>query len=43
MTVAHDKADETYLELVGIFSRVNRHLKDERLKELVNGLRKAPL
>lgn len=43
MTVAHDKADDSYGELNTSFSRAKRHLKDERLKEMVNGLRGTSL
>jgi F-type H+-transporting ATPase subunit gamma len=43
MTAAHDKADESYDDLNLLFSRAKRYVKDERLKELVNGLRKASL
>jgi F0F1-type ATP synthase gamma subunit len=43
MTAAHDKADESYSDLNVLYSRAKRYLKDERLKELINGLRKASL
>jgi F-type H+-transporting ATPase subunit gamma len=43
MTAAHDKADESYEDLNIMYSRAKRYLKDERLKELVNGLRKASI
>jgi ATP synthase F1 gamma subunit len=43
MTVARDKADDSYSELNILFSRAKRHVRDERLKELVNGLRKVEL
>jgi ATP synthase F1 gamma subunit len=43
MTAAHDKADESYADLNLLHSRAKRYLKDERLKELVNGLRKASI
>jgi F-type H+-transporting ATPase subunit gamma len=43
MSAAHDKADESFSDLNVTYSRAKRYLKDERLKELVNGLRKATL
>lgn len=43
MTVAHERADDSYDELSTGFSRAKRHLKDERLKEMVNGLRGASI
>jgi ATP synthase F1 gamma subunit len=43
MTVAHDKADETYSDLSSVYVRTKRYIRDERLKELVNGLRKASM
>lgn len=43
MTVAHERADDSYDELNTGFSRAKRHLKDERLKEMINGLREASL
>ncbi len=39
MTSAHDKADETQLDLKLTYNRAKRHIKDERLKEMINGLR----
>jgi len=41
MTMAHSKADESLDELTTSFYRAKRAQKDERLKELINGLRKA--
>lgn len=41
MTMAHKKADETVGDLHWTYNRVKRSLKDERLKEIINGLRKA--
>jgi len=41
MSNAHKKADETVNDLHMSWSRAKRGLKDERLKEIVNGLRKA--
>jgi F-type H+-transporting ATPase subunit gamma len=43
MTAAHDKADDSYSELSTMHSRAKRHIKDERLKELVNSMRKIML
>ena len=39
MRAAHEKADETYKDLNGIYARAKRQLKDERLKEIMSGLR----
>lgn len=41
MSVAHNKADDMYGDVRLAYSRSVRGLKDERLKEIVNGLRKA--
>jgi ATP synthase F1 gamma subunit len=41
MSAAHMRADESVSELHLDYSRVKRSLKDERLKEVINGLRKA--
>lgn len=41
MTTANEKADETKQELHLAYNRARRAIKDERLKELVNGLRKV--
>lgn len=41
MTAAQDKASERLLELVMFFNRGKRHIKDERLKEIMNGLRNS--
>lgn len=41
MSMAHEKADESLSDLKTSYSRARRSQKDERLKELVNGLRKA--
>lgn len=38
MSVARDKADESYGDLNILYNRARRHQKDERLKEIVNGL-----
>lgn len=39
MTSAETKADETYSELNTLYNRAKRQIKDERLKEVINGLR----
>lgn len=36
---AHEKADESLSNLVWLYARAKRQLKDERLKEIINGLR----
>lgn len=41
MTLARDRAEDSQSELNLLFNRARRHLKDERLKEVVNGLREA--
>jgi len=41
MSAAHTKANDTVDELKLAFNRSSRAIKDERLKEIVNGLRKA--
>lgn len=41
MSSAHKKADETVDELNWMYNRARRGMKDERLKEIINGLRKA--
>jgi len=43
MTTARDKADEAFGELNVSYNRARRHQKDERLKEVVNGLQVAML
>lgn len=40
MTLANDKAKGAYADLELNFSRAKRYIRDERLKELVNGLRR---
>lgn len=40
MHTARDKADETYGGLSMLYNHARRHVKDERLKEIINGLRK---
>lgn len=41
MSAAHTRAKETQDELNMSFNRARRAIKDERLKEIINGLRKA--
>lgn len=43
MTLARDRAEDSFSELSLVYSRSRRHLKDERLKEVINGLRWAEL
>ncbi len=39
MTVAHDKADESLADVRLLYNRAKRAARDERLKEVINGLR----
>lgn len=41
MSLAHDKADDSLVELTTLFNRSKRHLKDERLREVINSLQKV--
>lgn len=41
MRVAHEKADDTFNDLNWQYSRAKRQIKDERLKEVMNGLRQG--
>lgn len=41
MSAAHDRADDTLSDLRLIYQRTHRAQKDERLKEIMNGLRKV--
>ncbi len=41
MSAAKERAQETSVDVSLLFNRSKRHEKDERLKEVVNGLRKA--
>ena len=41
MSAASDKAKENHADLKLLFNRTKRALEDERLKEVVNGMRKA--
>ncbi|HEU5004464.1 MAG TPA: F0F1 ATP synthase subunit gamma [Candidatus Saccharimonadales bacterium] len=43
MHAARDKADDSFSELSTAFNQARRHNKDERIKEIVNGLRKVNL
>ena len=43
MSVANERADESLNDLIWQYNRAKRHLKDERLKEIINGLRGAKL
>jgi ATP synthase F1 gamma subunit len=39
MSMANDKADEWYRDLTADYNRTKRRTQDERLKEIINGLR----
>jgi len=41
MHIARDKANDSYSSLATLYNQAKRHYKDERLKEVLNGLRKA--
>lgn len=41
MSVANDRASELHDSLGALYNRTKRHTQDERLKEIINGLRKA--
>lgn len=41
MSVSHDRAEESRDELHVAYNRARRSTKDERLKEIINGLKKA--
>jgi ATP synthase F1 gamma subunit len=41
MTASHQRADESKQELHMDFNRARRGIKDERLKEIINGMKKA--
>ena len=41
MSAAHKRADETQDEYKMLYNRARRGIKDERLKEIINGMRKA--
>lgn len=38
---AHERADDTLSNLTWLYARARRQLKDERLKEIINGLRRG--
>ncbi len=41
MTASHQRADESREELHMMYNRARRGIKDERLKEIINGMKKA--
>jgi ATP synthase F1 gamma subunit len=41
MTASHTRADETKTELHMAYNRARRGVKDERLKEIINGIKKS--
>ena len=41
MSAAHNKADESFHDIHLEYNRAKRGIKDERLKEIINGLRKS--
>jgi ATP synthase F1 gamma subunit len=41
MTASHQRADESRQELHMMYNRARRGIKDERLKEIINGMKKA--
>jgi F0F1-type ATP synthase gamma subunit len=41
MSASHERADDSKTELHMEYNRARRSVKDERLKEIVNGLKKA--
>lgn len=41
MNLAHERADDLFSDLTTEFNRTKRRAKDERLKEMINGLRKT--
>ncbi|MEX0881387.1 MAG: F0F1 ATP synthase subunit gamma [Candidatus Saccharimonadales bacterium] len=43
MSVAKERADESLQDLTSQYMRAKRHIKDERLKEIINGLRGVSL
>ncbi len=43
MTTAHERADSSKAELHLDYNRARRAVKDERLKEIINGLKKAKM
>jgi len=43
MSLAHERAQSSYSEVATMYNRAHRQEKDERLKEIINGLREASL
>lgn len=41
MSASHERADESKAELHLAYNRARRHVKDERLKEIINGIKKS--
>ena len=41
MSASHERADEAKADLHLSYNRARRNIKDERLKEIINGLKKA--
>lgn len=41
MSVAHTKAQDSLSEVRTVYNRAKRNIKDERLKEIINGIRRA--
>ncbi len=41
MHAAHERAGESYEDLSFLFNRAKRHYKDERIREIINSLRKV--
>ncbi len=41
MSASHQRADETKYDLHMAYNRARRNVKDERLKEIINGMKKA--
>jgi F0F1-type ATP synthase gamma subunit len=41
MSASHQRADEAKADLHLMYNRAKRAMKDERLKEIVNGLKKS--
>ena len=41
MSASHQRADETKVDLHLAYNRAKRAVKDERLKEIINGIKKS--
>lgn len=41
MSASHTRADESKGEMIMTYNRTKRHIKDERLKEIINAMKKA--